>query len=507
MTAAGFPVPSRPLRAGRLPLRLPGRLLRLELRRNAMLWMLPLLAVMFWLDTYHRIEALPAFWSLRIPVIQQHVVQDFAPFVAGAAAWMGSRDGRRHTTDLVAVTALARWAGQLATWAATTFWALVAYFGCAAAVFWVTARQASWGGPLWWPVAVGAAAEAALCALGFTAGALLPSRFTAPLAAAGALLVLLATGHMLISPISQQNTLIAPDWGIFYPFFPDLSIAQLMFLAGLAAAALGVLGLPAAAGGRFVRRGAAAVTTVGVLAAVTAFGLARTAEYAAHGLVIPALHDAASDRPVSYTPACSRAAVPICLQPAYRAYLPAVTAALEPVLRQVAGLLGAPVRVTQIALTLLAHTGNSTATGGNPVISGSPPVLRLALGDLPGDQDGTTTASFIAQLKSSVAPEIAGNVIDAGQGPQDRPAPGALPGDLAQQAITAALLKAAGLQMTGPPGFGVQSGYAMPGPAPGSPAYAAARRFAALPAAARHGWLAVHLTALRAGRITLAQLP
>jgi hypothetical protein len=43
--------------------------------------------------------------------------------------------------------------------------------------------------------------------------------------------------------------------------------------------------------------------------------------------------------------------------------------------------------------------------------------------------------------------------------------------------------------------------------APGSPAAAAARRFAALPALARHIWLARHLTALRAGQITLAQLP
>jgi hypothetical protein len=44
-------------------------------------------------------------------------------------------------------------------------------------------------------------------------------------------------------------------------------------------------------------------------------------------------------------------------------------------------------------------------------------------------------------------------------------------------------------------------------PAPGSPVYAAATRFAALPAAARHAWLLAHLAALRAGQITLEQLP
>jgi len=36
---------------------------------------------------------------------------------------------------------------------------------------------------------------------------------------------------------------------------------------------------------------------------------------------------------------------------------------------------------------------------------------------------------------------------------------------------------------------------------------AAAQRFASLSTAARHAWLAAHLPALRAGEITLAQLP
>jgi hypothetical protein len=40
-----------------------------------------------------------------------------------------------------------------------------------------------------------------------------------------------------------------------------------------------------------------------------------------------------------------------------------------------------------------------------------------------------------------------------------------------------------------------------------APIAAAARRFAALPPAVRHDWLVTHLAALRAGRITLAQLP
>ena len=41
----------------------------------------------------------------------------------------------------------------------------------------------------------------------------------------------------------------------------------------------------------------------------------------------------------------------------------------------------------------------------------------------------------------------------------------------------------------------------------GTPAQPAAERFAALPAQTRSAWLASHLAALRAGQITLAQLP
>jgi hypothetical protein len=73
------------------------------------------------------------------------------------------------------------------------------------------------------------------------------------------------------------------------------------------------------------------------------------------------------------------------------------------------------------------------------------------------------------------------------------------------------LLKVAGLALTSPADAGDggvrQPGFAVPGPAPGSPASAAADRFAALPTAARHAWLAAHLPALRAGQITLAEIP
>ena len=55
--------------------------------------------------------------------------------------------------------------------------------------------------------------------------------------------------------------------------------------------------------------------------------------------------------------------------------------------------------------------------------------------------------------------------------------------------------------------IGPQWGRPAPGVHHGRAIAAAVTRFAALSAATRHAWLAAHLAALRAGHITLAQLP
>jgi hypothetical protein len=494
---ASGPIRARPRWAG-VPA-LPGRLLRLEVRRSAMVWMVPLVAVLFWFDTYRSTMkfAAPPLWSLRIFYLEKgNTLADFVPFVAGLAAWMGSRDGRRGTADLVAVTARPRWAARLAACAAATCWALAAYLGCVGVLYGVTARQAVWGGPLWWPAAVGAAGVVAVCVAGFAAGALFPGRFTAPLAAAGALLVALAgqTAAQLnstfaqVSPV-QSGLAIRLDAGLFYPFLPDVPIAQVMFLTGLAVAALGALGLPADSGGRRLRRAAAAFTAAGLLAAGTALGLAGTTRPRPQGVVIPALHDAANDRPIPYTPVCGHAAIPVCVHPAYRAYLPDLAAAFGPVFSAVAGLPGVPVRAASVAPQ--QDVGPSAAAGGGMIISGSPPVLLVPMPDLP-DSFGVTTADFIGEMRSAATVTIVTNVIGGGFRPHDSPG---------QQAIAAALLKVAGAADTGPaPPIGPVS-------AARSASHAAALRFAALPAAIRRAWLTAHLAALRAGLITPAQIP
>jgi hypothetical protein len=486
------------------------RLLRLELRHNAMLWAAPVALALFWLTTYRKAMALPPMWNLRAASLQSGAIVDFITPVVGAAAWMGSRDARRHTAELVAVTARPRWCRLLATWAATTGWALAGYLAGLALLYGVTAHQAGGGGPLWWPAAGGAASLPAFTALGFAAGTLLPGRLTAPAAAVAAFFVLVLSTELIVgsqsywqvAPLVTGPWDIGPDAGVatFYPYLPDLPLAQVMFLAGLTAALLAALALPRGSGGRRLRAGAAAVTAAGLALAGTAVALAGTGRLDAHGMVaIPALHDAAADRPVRYAPVCRRAAIPICLNSAYARYLPAVTAALRPVLSEIAGLPGAPARISQAAPRYRQAAGNRVSVGlAGPLLRGRPPVFRLVLPDqLPGPPD-LTVSELARQVRSSAGPALVSALTGDG--------PGASP---AQHAVAAGLILAVrGAGGAGDAGrAGGVPGRPSAGLAPGSPAYAAARRFAALPESARHAWLTRHLTALRAGLITLAQLP
>jgi hypothetical protein len=519
MTAATS-APARP-RAPRAARAVPlsaWRLLRVELRRNAMPWILPLIAALFWFDSYRPstqtepLYVVRTFWNLG----QGGTIIDFAPFVAAVAAWMGSRDGRRRLADLVTATPRPRWAAQLATWAAAAIWAVAAYLVFVGALFAMYARQGVGGAPPWWWVAVGVTAVTAFSAAGFAVGVFWPSRFAAPVAAFGAALVLLTSSRISFSHISgwamvlptNSNGNFQNDSGISYPWLPDLPIARIMFLAGIAVAVLGVTGLPARAGGRGLRCAAAVGVAAGVALAGIATGLASSARLTAHGMAIPALHDAASDAPITYTPACGHAAgIPVCVNPAYRRWLPAITGALAPVLGEVSGLPGAPVRATQVATTYTGSNDGGTpalSNGGPPqalTVGGQPPVLGLSLGALhmPGPCgfcDGPVGGSqFAGQLRLLFAHALTGA--------------GSSPGSPAQQAVQAALLRGAGVPFAAQPKL-MGTADSFPGPQPDSatgPVFAAAARLAALPAPARHAWLAAHLAALRAGRLTLKDLP
>jgi hypothetical protein len=484
MTSFTLPLHSEPQRV--YPTR-RARLVRLELRHSTMVWFLALLGALFYFDAFREAAGYPPIWFVRSSVILNHLVPDFSPFAAGVAAWTGSREGRRKMVELTTIAARPRWATALASFAATSIWTLAAFLGCVAALYGFTATQTSWGGPPWWPVAAGAAVLCAICALGFAAGVLLPGRFTAPLAALVTFLVLIVgfrvvlnESHPTFALLSPMNSVPHGDAGAFFHYFPDLYIVQIIFFAGVGIAALGGLGLATASRSRIVWRTAAVVTAIGIGAAGAGVGLAGTARVEANGVVVPAVHDAASDRLIAYTPVCQQGAIPVCVHPAFRAYLPDLVAALNPLIHQFAGLPGAPVRVEQSSSSTVAElsvalsaTEIETLVGASATITGKPPVLQVALTELPSQPEPPSSGALAIEQ---------GAFVDAFIGPA-----GGITGDPAQAAIEAALLDNAD---------------SLP-----SPAAEAANRFAALAPNVKHAWLATHLQDLRAGHIALAQIP
>ena len=521
--------------SSRLALPLSARALRLELKRNAVPYVLPLLAAVFFFDAVRTADGFPPVWTLRASAITDHMLFAFSAFAGGLAAWAGSREGRRKTADLVAGTPRAAWARLSTALAGTLCWLLLAFLAGVAVLYIQTALQATWGGPPLWPVFVGAAGVTAVAVIGFTCGVVFPGRFTAPLVAIG-VLVLSQTGFreaLDVTASSGTFALLSPanappvvDAGVYYHVAPDLSITQVMFMGGIAVALYGVLGLAvelrqlAWAGGRpllrvavarsdgwLLRAVAAILVACGVAASWTAFALAGTAKPDAFGgWQIPALHSAASDQPVPVTLDCaSPSGFQVCVHPAFSFYLHDVAAALDPVAAEIAGLPGAPVRAEEVASV---SRGNEVQSG----ISGNPPVFEFTadhVGTMFGEFYGIPETSYI---ESGATPGAAvwregfqQGLLDAFlTGPPQQAGP--VPLDAAQQALEGALMTAAGSPPQHP-FTGMNMNGKVTTPQTEAAVSAAARRFAALPASARHAWLAAHLAALRAGKITLGQIP
>jgi hypothetical protein len=485
----------------------PARALWLEFKRNAVPYVLPLLAAVFYFNTVRTADGFPPVWTLRASAITDHMLFEFSAFAGGLAAWAGSREGRRKTTDLVAATPRAAWARLSLALAGTLSWLLLAFLAGVAVLYIQTALQATWGGPPLWPVFVGAAGVIVVAVIGFTCGVFFPGRFTAPLAAV-AVLVLYQTGlrqalgvggssgtYALLSPASSPPVV---DTGVYYHVAPDLSIVQVMFMGGIAVALVGVLGLSPGSGLRSLRaalarsdgwllRAVAAVLVVaGVAASWTAFALAGTAKPdAVGGWQIPALHSVASDQPVPAARDCtSLSGFGVCVHPAFSFYLSDLAAVLEPVAAEIAGLPGAPASAREVA----------SVSGGQDVqsgISGNPPVFVFT-----AEHVGSMFGQFLGAPDPVEWREgFQQGLLDAfltARPPHAGPDPILL--GPAQQAVENALLTAVRSQ---PLGASVTS----------AGITAAAQRFAALPASARRAWLAAHLAALRAGAITLKQIP
>ncbi len=437
--------------------------LTLEARRSPAVPLLPLLVAVCALLPMARHLQPVALWPTRMLDLQ-FTLQILGPFAGGLAAWVASRDGRRGMTDLLTSVPYPPWRRAWTAWAANAGWTALFYVAVAAVFIALGAVQATWGGPLLWPPAVALLGTLMCAALGFAAGTWLPGRFVAPLVGTGMfglLGVAIAAGQRRIraawlAPIFPS---VGGQEGVFWPARADLAVVQLLFAGGLLVAALGVAGLR---GG--MRRGVLAATASGVALVVAAAALISTARVDERGVLVPALHNARSDRPLPYRPVCAGAPVTVCLHPAYRRELAAMSAFVNRVVAPIAGLPGVPGRLDQ------GSSAERTGVSGS-VVTMDVPVIHTA--SVPSDvavlaASALTSALVIGQLDE--------------KGSQRRPA--ATP---AQRAVQWYLIRAAG--------YRPDQGYL--------PADAATRaagdRLAALNPTDQRAWLVEHFPAVHAG--------
>lgn len=495
------------------------RIVWMEVRHSAFVWVIPLLAALFVYDPFHAASGYPALWTLRSSVVLDKFWPVCVPFAAAFCAWAGSREGRRHVDDLLGATARPAWTRQLCSLAGTLAWVLAVFGAGVAALYVHIAQTATWGGPPIWPVAAGVVALTAVSALSFTLGALFPGRFTAPVVAVGISVLVLAVFSRAVSEGGTSVFALSPDgvvpWndaGVFYPVAPDVSIVQVMFFAGAGLGAIGLLGLSprvggagwrgaldlASGGGARLRTMATAVFAAGIALAVIGFGLAATAKVSpvTGGVEVPALHDDASDKPIPYTPVCADASggFQVCLHPAFRGYLSQAVSSVGPVAAELSGLPGAPVHAVEVSGQALPPVVLQANADG--FMTGSPPVYEFSM------DNAVAQVPNAAQFQDGFRQDIVHAVIVGSIG--QLTASGALQwnaGTPAQQAVVNGLLKAVGSRPYLACNPYVQLCTQQP------QVTAAAARFAALPAATRHAWLAANLVALKAGHITPAQIP
>ena len=490
---------------------LAARILRTEIRHSAFVWCLPLLAVLFYYDPYRTAAGYAALWPLRSTVVLNKWWPDMVVFAAGFSAWAGSREGRRGAGDLLATTARPAWTRQLCSLAGTACWVVAAFLAGVIALYVAAAQRATWGGPPVAPVVVGVVGLVMVCAVAFTLGALFPGRFTAPIVAVALMIITLAAFRQAVNAtggavavLSPDGSVPADDWGLFYRTSLGVPVVQVMFMGGVALAAVGLLGLSprtggtgwrgalssVAAGGARLRTIALSFLAVGVALLVSGLGLAGTGTGSpSSGYRIPAIGGATSS-PIPYTPVCSTGSFPVCLHPAYRDQLPQVASAMGAATAELAGLPGVPVRAVQVAQSALPPVVSEGDANGQ-VTDG---VYEFSMNDPAGFQQDFVHAVIVGSF-GKVSTTTTGGTTSTSFQPDN--------GTTAQQAVEDGLLEAIGTQ---------------PHPAGGPAnsknfqqqqlqAAAAAERFAALPAATRHAWLVANLTALKAGTITVAQVP
>ena len=447
------------------------RLWLIELRRTPALWLLPPLLFLSFRTYGDRFTPPVPLWILSSVAIGQGATI-IGPALGGIATWMAGRERRRGAGELLATTARPTLARLVSIWAATTGWGLLIYAFYALGGGVETARRATWGGPDLWIILAGAAAIIVYITIGFAIGAVISGRFVAPLVALGLLigeyaLVMASWNHPAMTSWKYLSPVAAPDPTVWFGDRPAIAPILVMVYLGIIVCTWALFALWLARF-RAMRAWVLFALALVTLAGGTAQILMRVpTEVPAPG----GWYSGAALLP--YAPVCRGAPIEVCVHPAYQPWLDELSTDLNTLLAPLVGVPGMPTRAEQ-----------------------APPVGPIA--------DAARSVPFVLDYRNLYSAEqyaVECAVFGCAAGFWPVTPPMRPPGGDARAAITRWLRLRIGQAPEGPYSRNclVRSGHDTP--------CAAADRFAALSPEAQHEWLVAHFADLRAGRLTLEDLP
>lgn len=436
-------------------------LFRIEFRRNLGLWLLP---IMVFLTGALALEEATSADVVLWPRVSRDILFSsnmLGPLAGALAAWMAGRNHRRKVEELLSTTPYPGTARDATTLGGTVAWALLAYVLGALVVVAALAPQATWGTPDASPVVVGLFTVLALAAVGYAAGSLLRSRFVAPTVAVVLLVAFILPrevdrlffstaaedGGVRLGWVARALSPLEWDWGDVFYRVAGPTVPLILWLLGLSALALAALSLRH----RTIPVALGLAGTGGVVAVTGAVMLVSTSPTVAWTKATP----------IPFDPVGAGQEFPVCVHPAYEPMLPETAALVAGIAEPFARVPGGPVRAEQVS----SQEGFELRADGTLAFS------------LFGGQ------AEYGYLAFNVARALTGG----GQG---------LEVSEAQIVVRRWLLERAGIN---PDDFGLMS-Y-------DQRVLAATAQFAAVDEATRRAWLAEHYAALRAGELTLEDLP
>jgi hypothetical protein len=345
-----------------------GRILRADLRHGTPPLVALLTAIaMTWMLVVHP-DAWAGQWTglstyLRVSLLI------LIPLLVAGGAWRIGRERRAQLDELLATAPRPDWQPMLAAWAAVTLGGLAGVVPpLAVAMILIGPRATHVGAGWWWTVLVGLVALATAAAFGVLLGRFVPLRLVAPVAGIAVYLGLAVPIYLHESPWTRLSPVIgyagpADVWPVAYHAW------QAAWLLALGAVLL------ALASRRWVATTVPALITVGLLVVPARAG----ADFGEAGT------DAGAVAVV-----CTGRVPQVCVTRVHGFLLDDVAAVLEPQLRRLDGVPGAPVRAVddlardERADTLRVSLTQQAGLFGKPA---NPEWLRAEITSLLHDTD------------------------------------------------------------------------------------------------------------------------